>query len=123
MMATSKVLSDVPVAYYLIRDAIHNLTQQQYEMLLSYGFTLENADYMRDSIVDYGKTLIDVPQNSLEQAEVIFVPSRSDETIECWHVNVDLWTEEEGLSDLTLSVFAYIQISKSWLQLEDLHIL
>lgn len=50
---------------------------------------------MRDYIQGYGATLVALPQESWESSVCIWYETH-------WDVLVDLWTEEEGRSDLVL---------------------
>jgi hypothetical protein len=49
---------------------------------------------------DHGVTLIPLPDGAWEYAEALPI----DGTPDAWAVLIDLWTEEEGRSDLSLEV-------------------
>jgi hypothetical protein len=58
-----------------------------------------SAADLQQVIENYGRKLISIPSCGLEKLDVIeIVRSRS----RSWSVRVDLWTEEDGRSDLTL---------------------
>jgi hypothetical protein len=58
-----------------------------------------SAALLRQAVVDYGRTLVMPPASSLDQLDVIEVAGSTPRT---WSVRVDLWTAEEGRSDLSL---------------------
>jgi hypothetical protein len=58
-----------------------------------------SADLLRQAVVDYGRTLVMPPALALEQLDVIEVGGSNPRA---WSVRVDLWTAEEGRSDLSL---------------------
>ena len=60
-----------------------------------------SADDLRESIERYGRTLISLPNETLEKLDVVQVGGCQHPT---FHVVVDLWTAEEGRSDLTLEL-------------------
>lgn len=55
------------------------------------------AVHIRDSVRDYGATLVELPEQSWESSVCIWQGSR-------WTALVDLWSAEEGRSDLVLSL-------------------
>ncbi len=55
----------------------------------------ETAEHIRDSIADYGATLLELPEETWQTSVAQWQGS-------FWDVLVDLWTEEEGQSDLVL---------------------
>jgi hypothetical protein len=57
----------------------------------------ETAAYIKDSIADYGCTLIPLPEQSWDT-------SISSWQLDHWDVLVDLFTREEGRSDLVMQV-------------------
>ena len=62
------------------------------------GVRLSAAD-LRQAVVGYGRTLIMPPASALDQLDVIEVDGSDPRA---WSVRVDLWTAEEGRSDLSL---------------------
>jgi hypothetical protein len=58
------------------------------------------ADQIEQAVLDYGNTLVPLPPEALDRVDVY--PFNSDPT-SC-RAEVDLWTREEGRSDLTLEV-------------------
>ncbi|MEM7244426.1 MAG: hypothetical protein AAF533_03740 [Acidobacteriota bacterium] len=55
----------------------------------------EKAQHVRDSIADYGETLVDLPDDTWKSSVTLWMGSH-------WDVLIDLWTESEGRSDLVL---------------------
>jgi hypothetical protein len=57
--------------------------------------SIETAEHIRDSIATYGTTLIELPEESWESSVCMWQRTH-------WDALIDLWTEEEGRSDLVL---------------------
>ena len=55
------------------------------------------AEHVEQYISDYGETLIELPEETWESSVCIWMGDR-------WDVLVDLWSLEEGRSDLVLSM-------------------
>lgn len=62
------------------------------------GERLSAAD-LQQVIENYGRKLISIPSCELEKLDVIEIVGSCPRS---WSVRVDLWTEEDGRSDLTL---------------------
>lgn len=58
-----------------------------------------SASLMQKAIADYGQKLVMPPASSLDQLDVIEVDGSDPRT---WSVRVNLWTVQEGRSDLSL---------------------
>ena len=58
--------------------------------------TADDADRMSRNIASYGATLIDLPEETWDSSQAQWTGSH-------WDAFVDLWTAEEGRSDLMLS--------------------
>lgn len=65
---------------------------------LSGGVRL-SADLMRQAVSEYGRTPVMPPPPTLDELDAIEVVGARPRA---WSVRVDLWTAEEGRSDLTL---------------------
>lgn len=80
-----------------------------------------SAALLRLAVADYGQTLIMPPASSLDQLDVIEVKGSDPRT---WSVRVDLWTAEEGRSDLSLEC-TLIDLAGDRLDVEvdNLHVL
>ncbi|WP_411884880.1 hypothetical protein [Polaromonas sp. YR568] len=57
------------------------------------------ADQIRQAVFDYGRKLILPPDSAFTNLDVIQVSGARHPT---WSIRFDLWTAEEGRSDLTL---------------------
>ncbi|GAA3914053.1 DUF7668 domain-containing protein [Luteimonas lutimaris] len=57
--------------------------------------SIETATQIRDYLSEYGATLVELPEATWESSVCIWTGSH-------WDVIVDLWTQEEGRSDLIL---------------------
>lgn len=78
-----------------------------------------SEEELRIAVTEYGHTLIPLPQDGLTLVEVF--PNKSNPDMAS--VNIPLWTQEEGHSDLTLSVTATKYGDRYTLHVEDLHVL
>lgn len=58
-----------------------------------------SSSLIRQAITDYGGTLVMPPASALDQLDVIEVDGSNPKA---WSIRVDLWTVEEGRSDLSL---------------------
>jgi len=73
---------------------------QNFDAVTEYSLGVRlTSDQMRQAIFDYGRKLIMPPDSAFENLDVIRVVNAQHPT---WSVRFDLWTEEEGRSDLTL---------------------
>jgi hypothetical protein len=84
----------------LIRQLISWLVAGDYEAAQrrSRGIRL-SADLMRDAVLRYGRTLVIPPDTAFAGIDAIEVRNAASPT---WSVRFDLWTAEEGRSDLSL---------------------
>ena len=64
----------------------------------SHGIRL-SSDLMRQAVLTYGGTLIMPPDAAFNEIDAIEVKTATTPT---WSVRFDLWTAEEGRSDLSL---------------------
>lgn len=67
---------------------------------LTKGIRLD-ATQIRQAIDDYGRTLTRPPESEYSNLDVIEVQGTSPRK---WSVRFDLWTEEEGRSDLSIEL-------------------
>lgn len=74
-------------------------------------------DELRAAVRQYGKTLLPLPDEAFEVAEVY------DVDVNVVEVDIPMWTAEEGRSDLTLCVEALRSDAGHKLLLTDLHVL
>jgi hypothetical protein len=67
------------------------------EVLGVSNISAEVAAHIRDTIQSYGATLIELPEETWESSVCMWYGTY-------WDALVDLWTQEEGRSDLVLNV-------------------
>lgn len=58
----------------------------------------KTAKQIKDYIVDYGETLVELPEETWSSSVCLWMGNR-------WDVIIDLWTKGEGRSDLILSTY------------------
>ena len=83
------------------------------------GNGVVTREELERAIDQYGRTLVGIPSNGLEEADVF--PSNVDPRQIA--VDVPLWTREEGRSDLTLSVTIVETDGTASVSMDDLHVL
>ena len=77
-----------------------------------------SADQIRFAVDEYGCKLI-MPPRELK-LDIIEIEGRSPES---WSVRSDLWTEEEGRSDLTLELTVIDKGDTVGVELDDIHVM
>ena len=111
-----KVLREVvaEVAEMLIEHRYDDLEKRTRGVRLS-------AEMIAEAISEYGKRLVPLPSEALENLDVVSVDSEQPKT---WSVRVDLWTEEEGRSYLTMELTVKENPSEDTIiELDNLHVL
>ena len=106
----------------LMRQIVRWLVDRDFEAIEKYsrGRRL-SADMIRGAVDDYGRTLIMPPDATFSNLDVIEVQTAAVPT---WAVGVDLWTKEEGRSDLTLECTVIDSGGKELdAEIDDLHVL
>ena len=83
------------------------------------GNRMSAAD-LAGAIAAYGRQLITPPEAAFETIDAVRV---HDGGIERWSVRFDLWTAEEGRSDLTLEMTVKRAGSGYSVDVDDLHVL
>lgn len=61
-----------------------------------------SAKQLRSAIEEYGRHLVVPPEGVFDELDVIEIDTQSDS--KAWSVRFDLWTQEEGRSDLSLEM-------------------
>ena len=74
---------------------------------------------LRTAVEEYGRTLVPFPDDIEMIADVYEQPLHPDVVT----LDVPLWTQEEGRSDLTLSLTAIKQGETYTVEVDDLHVL
>jgi len=60
-----------------------------------------SADSMRLAVIEYGRTLVIPPVSALDRLDIVEIAGADPKA---WSVRVELWTAEEGRSDLSLEL-------------------
>lgn len=103
-----------------IKDLVHQLVAMNYLELEKDGRNGRlSAAELQQVIVDYGCELIDINSESLALADVYKINNESNQ----WAIDLPLWTKEEGRSDLTLSINLSVKNGKTYIAIQDLHVL
>lgn len=109
-----------------LRQTVQNVTnllaREAYGELesLSQGVRL-SAEEMKEAIRSYGRKIARFPEAGYKELDIIEVSGSNPKQ---WSVNVPLFTESEGRSDLTLSVtFIESNTSLYKIEIEDIHVL
>lgn len=78
------------------------LVDGDYESLetMSRGRRMSASD-LQGAVADYGRTLVPLPPEALESLDVVAIDGAVRPTVS---VVVDLWTEEDGRSDLSIEL-------------------
>jgi hypothetical protein len=80
-----------------------------------------SANLMREAIAQYGRTLSMPPEDSFRNLDVISVQSADVPT---WSIRFDLWTVEQGRSDLSLECTVSDHSGEDLdLEIDNLHVL
>ena len=75
---------------------------------------------MATTVQEYGRTLAELPPQSLDRLDVVAVKEAAMPT---YSVRVPLWTKEEGQSDLTMELTITIEANGAIVELDDLRVL
>jgi hypothetical protein len=106
----------------VLRRVVHLLVAGDYKAVerLS-GGRLLTAEEIKEGIEEYGRTLVTPPDETFEELDVVQTGTPNAPS---YAIQFDLWTAEEGHSDLTLSLTLTRKDDDSYdLQIDDLHVL
>lgn len=78
------------------------------------------AREMAEVIAEYGRKLVLPPGDALRLMDVVEVRNAQPKQ---WSVTMPLWTQEEGRSDLSISVTLIAQEEGFKIELDDIHVL
>ncbi len=103
-----------------IKEIVHELVMGNYNGLEADGRAGDlNAQQLKTALTEYYPcTLIELPDEAWEVAEAYYVERTRE-----WAIDVDLWTVEEGHSDLTLQLMVRDTNEGILVAIEDLHVL
>lgn len=79
-----------------------------------------SADMMRQAIEEYGRSLIVPPDAVFSDIDIIRVTNADVPT---FSIRLDLWTIEEGRSDLTLECTVIDKAGVFEIEIDDIHVL
>jgi hypothetical protein len=79
-----------------------------------------SAESLREAVRRYGHELVVPPEEAFERLDIIEMETPSDPRK--WSVRFDLWTKEEGRSDLTLELTIF-DGGEIGAEVDDLHVL
>jgi len=81
---------------------VHLLVTREYDVLvaMTHGRRL-SASELQFAVEAYGRTLVELPQEALDGLDVVQIEGEEPPV---FSVLVDLWTQEEGRSDLILEL-------------------
>jgi hypothetical protein len=103
-----------------LKDLVHQLVNRDFDRIAADGrignLTVEQV---AKAIDDYPATLVDVPEDAFRLASVYELRGQDHS----WHIDLPLWTSEEGRSDLTLSVEIIEVRGKLKVTMRDVHVL
>jgi len=97
------------------------LVEKNFERLVSLtrGIRLSSEEIAR-AVADYGRILIEPPTEAYELMQVVPVEGSKPRK---WSVTMPLWTQEEGRSDLSVSLTLIESPEGLRVELDDLHVL
>ncbi len=105
-----------------LRDLVHELVDRNYVGLeADRRAGILNAGQLKQAITNYGGTLLDLPAEAFEPQFTTAYPKTNQRGQ--WLVDLTLWTEEEGPSDLTLQVRVQPTTDNVLLTIEDIHVM
>jgi hypothetical protein len=104
-----------------VKSVVQLLVAENYEQLeeLTSGMRLTATDMAR-AIREYGRVLVALPDYAYEDLDVVQVRNATPPR---WFVRLNLWTEEEGRSDLSLELTIVESPGGYTVELDDIHVL
>jgi hypothetical protein len=106
----------------LIAALVRDLAAGEYETLERDGRAGRlTANELRQAVDGYPATLIPLPDDAFDVAGDAYVIAGSDPPE--WAIDQDMWTTEEGQSDLTLQVDVRFRDGEYRVEITDLHVL
>ena len=112
-----------PVAITLLKQVVEWLVVGDFKAVAAEtNSTRLSAEQMERAIRTYGRTLTSPPSSSFENLDVVRVMAVSEPT---WSVRFNLWTLEEGRSDLSLECTMSIRPKAECaaIQIDGIHVL
>ncbi len=82
-----------------VRDLVGELARGNFDALEADGrLPAGSGDQVRAVLEDYGGTFTELPEDAFDRSEAIELAEGK------WGIDVELWTEEEGRTDLSVIV-------------------
>jgi hypothetical protein len=81
----------------VIKNIAHGISEDNFEISGVEPISEETRKQIRDYIKSYGATLVELSDDTWKTSVCIWMGNQ-------WDVLIDLWTKEEGCSDLVLSL-------------------
>lgn len=110
----------------LLWDLVHRLVMGDYAGLARDGFVSyvqgPDDDSIGTWIEDYPWRLIDLPEEAWEYSDHLLL-SEPDTEPDTWYASVDMWTGEEGPSDLTLEATVHDDGTSVSIQIDNVHMM
>lgn len=109
-----------PEGWSVLKKLVELLVNRDFESIKASGAAARvPVDALEDEMNEHGRSFIPLPDAAWERVEPIQVQDEAR-----WYVDVDLWTVEDGESDLTLSVEVERAGDGTWkAEIQNLHTL
>jgi hypothetical protein len=104
----------------IVIDLLVLLADGDYESIMERcGYSLMDGDDLRAAVAEYGRTVVAPP------ADYAFLRAceLKARAVPTWHVEADVWTKEDGRSDLTLEMVVEFEASGPIVGINHLHVL
>ncbi|HKP24322.1 MAG TPA: hypothetical protein VJV39_10675, partial [Dongiaceae bacterium] len=104
----------------IVIDLLVLLADGDYESVMERcDYSLMDSDDLQAAVAEYGRRVVAPP------ADYAFLRACElrARAVPTWHVEADLWTEEEGRSDLTLEMMIEFESSGPVIGINNLHAL
>ncbi|MBN2569090.1 MAG: hypothetical protein JXB42_06635 [Deltaproteobacteria bacterium] len=104
----------------IVQNIVQLLVNEEFQKIetLTAGIRL-SANEIRTAIYEYGCTLILPPPSEYKTLDIIRI---KDETASSWSVRMNLWTQEEGKSDLSIELTIKEEDGVSVVEFDDIHV-
>ena len=106
----------------VLKDLVHDLVGANFDKIEGDGrMGRLDRGQLAAAIQRYGRQLVEVPDEGYDSADSYEIRTAATPS---WGIDLDLWTAEEGHSDLTLSVTVSEPQPGTYLvEIDDLHVL
>jgi hypothetical protein len=103
------------------REVLTRLAQGNYESVVRRCAKSRLSSKDLGAVIrEYGRKLVTPPSDAYEHLDAVQVRGVLPPT---WSVRVPVWTEEEGMSDLTLELTITLDVGEPRVELDDLRVL